>query len=175
MDTKNQIVSAAEAVFDRHGFTATGMDQLTQAAGVSSRTLYKHVGSKTALISAVLDERDRRFFQRMAVNSVDALFAALAEWQRDEGCRGCLFLRAYGETGGDTQAIAQAVSAHKSNFFETIRAIVATDTGRDADRALVEQILVLFEGATAAAVYQGTAVVASARQAAAVLIEQARS
>ena len=56
MDTKTQIVVSAEREFDCNGFAATGMDRLTQAAEVSSRTLYKHVGSKTALIVAVVWE-----------------------------------------------------------------------------------------------------------------------
>ena len=58
MDTKNKLISAAGSLFSRHGFNATGMDRLTQAAGMSSRTLYKHAGSKTALIVRVLEEED---------------------------------------------------------------------------------------------------------------------
>lgn len=92
MDTKTKLISAAEQLFDRHGFTATGMDKLTKAASMSSRTLYKHAGSKTSLITNVLNERHRRFHQLMDVDSVDALFDALEEWIRIESARGCLFL-----------------------------------------------------------------------------------
>ena len=67
MDTKTKLISAAEQLFDRHGFTATGMDKLTKAAGMSSRTLYKHAGSKTALITDVLKERHRRFLPLIEV------------------------------------------------------------------------------------------------------------
>ncbi|WP_108663073.1 TetR/AcrR family transcriptional regulator [Acuticoccus kandeliae] len=173
MDIRTKLIAAAERVFDRHGFTATGMDRLTEAAGLSSRTLYKHAGSKTALIAAVLTERDRRFMQRLEVESVDALFAALEDWIAAEGARGCLFLRAAGETGGDTPEIAERVAAHKEAFRARIAAIVARETGRE-DAALAEQILVLFEGATAAASYRGAAAVKAARTAAAVLVAGAR-
>ncbi|MGO1762399.1 MAG: helix-turn-helix domain-containing protein [Halomonas sp.] len=44
-------MSTAEHLFDWHGFTATGMNRLTHSAGISSRTLYKHAGSKTSLVS----------------------------------------------------------------------------------------------------------------------------
>lgn len=175
MDTKTKLISAAEQLFDRHGFTATGMDKLTKSASMSSRTLYKHAGSKTSLITDVLKERHRRFHQLMDVDSVDALFAALEEWIRVESARGCLFLRAYGETGGDTPEITEAVLAHKAKLYEKIQHIVALETGDKATPELAEQLLILYEGATAAAIYRGLEAITSARNAALSLIKQARS
>lgn len=175
MDTKTKLLSAAEPLFDRYGFTATGMDRLTQAAGMSSRTLYKHAGSKTALITEVLKERHRRFQQRIEVDSVEALFSALDEWVWAEGCRGCLFLRAHGETGGNTPEITETVLAHKAKLYEKIQEIVVIETGGKGTSELAEQILILFEGATAAAIYRGAEAITSARVAASVLIQQARS
>lgn len=174
MDKKTTLVSTAESLFDRHGFTATGMDRLTQAAGMSSRTLYKHAGSKNALMAAVLSNRDKRFARRLEVESIDALFKALEDWVRVEGSRGCLFLRALGETGGDTPEIVDAVLAHKARVAERIAELVECETGRD-DAVLVEQLIVLFEGATAAAVYRGEQAVAAARQAAATLMARSPS
>ena len=54
MDTTSKLTDAAERLFDR----------LTKAARMSSRTLYKHVGSKTGLMARVLTECDRRFMAR---------------------------------------------------------------------------------------------------------------
>ncbi|SEB05078.1 TetR/AcrR family transcriptional regulator [Rubrimonas cliftonensis] len=175
MDQKAKLVAAAERLFDRHGFTATGMDRVTVLASMSSRTLYKLAGGKTALIAATLAERNRRFMQLLEVRSVDALFAALEDWVRVEGARGCLFLRAQGETGGDAPEISAAVMADKAAFRNRVAAIVAMETGGAGEAALTEQIVVLFEGATAAAVYRGPDAVAAARSAASVLVEAARS
>ncbi|MDP0501937.1 MAG: TetR/AcrR family transcriptional regulator [Verrucomicrobiota bacterium JB022] len=175
MDTHDKIVSAAEQLFYRHGFVATGVDRLTQAAGMSSRTLYKHAGSKTALITAVLAERDRRFLSAVKINSVSALFQALEDWVRVEGSRGCLFLRAYGETGGDIPEIAAAVTAHKAHLHEKIQEILAVELGGADNSELADQILILFEGATAAAVYRGVAAVKTGCRMAEALVEQARS
>ncbi len=175
MDTKTKLISAAEQLFDRHGFTATGMDKLTKAAGMSSRTLYKHAGSKTALITDVLKERHRRFLPLIEVDNVDALFDALEEWIRSESARGCLFLRAYGETGGDTPAITEAVLAHKARLYEKIQDIVAIETDGQEMSELAEQVLILYEGATAAAIYRGPEAIASAHKAASALLKQARS
>ena len=170
MDKTNALILAAERLFDQNGYTATGMDRLTQAAGMSSRTLYKHAGSKAALMGRVLAARDRRFMQSMDVASVDALFSALEDWIRKEGARGCFFLRSLAETGGDTPEIAAAVSAHKAAFVERVHQVVVADLGHD-DPALAEQILVLIEGATHAAVYRGVTAVSAARSAAAILMK----
>lgn len=174
MDTSMKLIAAAERLFDRYGFVATGMDRLTEAAGISSRTLYKHAGSKTQLMARVLSERDRRFMARLDVETVDALFRALNDWIRIEGTRGCLFLRSNAETGCDTPEIAEAVRAHKTAFRNQVARTVAVDLGRE-DPELAEQVLVLFEGATHAAIYRGEGAVHAARSAAVILTERARS
>lgn len=174
MDRTTKLIAAAERLFDRHGYVATGMDRLTRAAGMSSRTLYKHAGSKDALMARVLGARDRRFLRRLEVSRVDALFAALADWLRVEGARGCFFLRARAETGGDVPEIAEAVAAHKAAYRARIQAVVVAELGRE-DEALAEQVLVLLEGATHAAVYRGAGAVEAARAAAAVLVDRARA
>ena len=173
MDMTEKLVAAAERLFDRHGYMATGMDRLTDAAGMSSRTLYKHAGSKAQLMARVLTERDRRFMARLEVRSVEALFDALEDWLRVEGTRGCLFLRSRAETGGETPEIAKAVAAHKAAFHRRIEEVVTADLGRE-DPVLAEQILVLFEGATHAAIYRGAKAASAARAAAAILMDKAR-
>ena len=174
MDTRATILRAAERLFDRYGFIASGIDRVTKAADVSSRTLYKHVGSKTGLMCAVLGERDRRFRRRLDVRTVDALFDALEDWIRVEGARGCLFLRALGETGRSEPDINRAVDGQKTHLRERIGRIVELELG-EHDDDLTEQILVLFEGATATAVYRGPEAVASARDAACTLLSARRA
>lgn len=92
---------------------------------------------------------------------------------RVEGTRGCLFLRSRTETGGDTPEIAAAVAAHKDALHQRISKVVALDLGHE-DPLLAEQVLLLFEGATHAAIYRSADVVSAARSAVAVLIERAR-
>ncbi|GAA1853687.1 TetR/AcrR family transcriptional regulator [Brevibacterium marinum] len=176
--SRDQIVSSAEHVFDHRGFAASGMDDLTAAAGVSTRTLYKHVGSKTGLVVSVLEARTSRFFAHFQAASVDELFAGLEEWVAKEGSRGCLFLRAHGEAGESTPEIAEAVAGYRAQLRSMIARLIGQDLGDDGtvreDDAIVHQILVLFEGATSAASYLGAAAVTSAREAAASLMNDAR-
>lgn len=166
-----QIAASAESVFDNNGFAASGMDALTLAAGVSTRTLYKHIGSKSDLITAVLRARSARFFERLEVDDVDGLFTGLENWVRSEGARGCLFLRAAGELGDDHPAARQAIDDYHSRLRDLIRTLVDRQRGC-RDDTLTEQILVLFEGATAAASYRGTPAIAAARAAAAALLQR---
>jgi AcrR family transcriptional regulator len=173
MTLKEKIVSSAEHTFDLHGFTATGMDRLTEAAEVSTRTLYKQVGSKNALIVAVLGEREARFFDQFDVHSVHALFGELENWTRAVGAKGCLFLRAQGETGGAVPEISSSVARYRQKLWELIRRVAANDAGAGACDILAEQLLVLFEGAISAASYRGVEAIRSARAAAAVLVDQA--
>ncbi|MEU3325795.1 MULTISPECIES: TetR/AcrR family transcriptional regulator [Streptomyces] len=171
--TRAEIVSSAEQVFDRHGFAGTGMDRLCEAASVSTRTLYKHVGSKTGLMAAVLESRMSRFFERFDVHGVEELFDALETWIAAEGARGCLFLRAQGETGGLTPEVSAVVDEYHRRLLELAHRVIVEETGRP-DEGLAEQLLVLFEGATSAAPYLGTGAVSSARNAAVALTRQAR-
>lgn len=168
MNIEQQIVSAAERTFDRHGFTASGMDRLTAAANVSSRTLYKHLGNKNRLMAAALAHRRERFFRAFDVDSVDALFGRLADWSEAEGARGCLFLRALGDTGAAVDEIASEVEIYRENLRELITDLVEKDAG-PSDAA--DAVLVLFEGAVAVASYRGPDAVEAARSAAAALLK----
>lgn len=170
MDTRQALVAAAERQFHEHGFRATGMDALARAAGMSSRTLYKHAGSKAALIVTVLDARDQRFFATIERCEVAALFDAHLRWIAREGAHGCLFLRALGETGGAHPEIAAAVRRHKDRMRAWVEAAVVAAIGRP-DPVLAGRIVLLFEGAVAASAYQGVAAIGAAAAAARHLVD----
>ncbi|NNC23867.1 TetR/AcrR family transcriptional regulator [Salinisphaera sp. USBA-960] len=162
MDIDAQLLATAERLFDRDGFNATGMGRVIQETGLSSRTVYKHATSKSALMAMVLSERQRRFFEHLDARSTDALFASLTIWVEQEGARGCLFFRAHAETGGNTPVIERAVTAYHSYLHARIAELVALETGATHDD-LTDQMLALFEGATTAATYRGIAVIEAAR------------
>lgn len=175
MTIKTDIILSAEHLFDHHGFTATGVDKLVEAAGVSSRTFYKHVGSKNALVAAVLDARGKRFFEVTSVESVDGLFGALADWTEANGARGCLFFRADRETGGAVPEVSEAVAAYREGLQRLIGSLVAREGVHGGSDSLAEQLLVLVEGATSAASYRGPSAIHTARAIAALLVKNART
>ncbi|MEQ8966269.1 MAG: TetR/AcrR family transcriptional regulator [Azospirillaceae bacterium] len=165
----DSIIRAVEPVLDAEGVSATGMDRLTRAAGVSTRTLYKHAGSRARLVAGVLDARGARFLEGMPRDSVAGLFTGLERWTAAEGARGCFFLRCLGEAAPADPALAERIRAHKAAVADRIAECVTADLGRP-DALLTEQVLVLFEGATHAAVYRGEAAIAAARHAAVALV-----
>ena len=161
MDIDTRLIAAAERLFDRDGFNATGMGRVVQETGLSSRTVYKHAASKKSLIAMVLSERQRRFFEHVDFASTDALFASMTAWVEQEGARGCLFFRARAETGGSAPEIETAVAAYQRQLYAGVAELVARESGV-VDSELTDQILALFEGATVAATYRGTAVIEAA-------------
>lgn len=170
---RDRIIAAAEPVFDRHGFAGTGVDRLTAAASVSSRTLYKHLGSKTGVIVAVLGARCGRFERVFDVNSIEQLFDSLGSWFETEGSRGCLFLRAMGEGGEFVPEVAETVQRYRETLHGTVARVIEHETG-GADELLIEQLLVLIEGAAAAASYRGERAVRAARALAVELVSSHR-
>lgn len=172
MDIDTRLLETAERLFDHEGFNATGMGRLVRESGLSSRTVYKHATGKNALMAKVLAERQRRFFAQLETQNTRALFASLQRWTERKGARGCLFFRVRAETGGQTPEIEAVVGAYHERLHALLMDLVARETGA-ADEVLADQILALFEGATAAATYRGTAVIEAAAVCAARLIEGA--
>lgn len=177
-DLTTRIVDAADALFYARGYSAVGMDAVRDAAGVSLRRLYQEFASKEALVLAVLVRRRERWSSeldaRLATTTPGrgrllALYDYLADWFGDDGFRGCGFINAFGELGGTSPAIAQAVREHKGAFQQRVAAL-AEEAG--ATPALAPQLALLAEGAQTTAAIAGTAEAAGhARAAASILID----
>lgn len=160
----SQIIRAAEALLGAQGISQSGMDRIAAAAKVSTRTLYKHVGSRDALFRAVLSARHQRFFGQMRATSIAALFDELEAWIAAEGAHGCLFLQLEREVGAP---VAAEVDAYRQALRARLAELAAQEVPPAAVPSVTQRLLVLFEGATASATYCGTAAVAAAREMAA--------
>ena len=67
-DRRRAILDAATELFDAQGFAGTTTDQLAARAGITKRTLYRHMGSK----EQILFEIHERFLDRTIMNAVTA-------------------------------------------------------------------------------------------------------
>jgi AcrR family transcriptional regulator len=56
--TREQIVGAARLLFARDGFAKTTVEAIAREAGVSAQTVYASVGSKRAIVLALLDRME---------------------------------------------------------------------------------------------------------------------
>lgn len=180
VDPREQVVRAADQLFNAHGVHAVGMDKVRDAAGVSLKKIYSMFPSKEALILAVLDDRTRQWNSGIAAcaeglssprERLLAVFDFLLEWFGTDEFRGCAFINAYGELGAEMPSVAAAVRAQKADFQRYVAGLVAELGGPDG---LGAQLSILAEGAQTTAAIAGSVRAADdARAAAEVLIDQA--
>ena len=64
--TRGAIVDAATTAFQFHGYSGTTMGAVAALAGVSPRTLYRHYGSKSALLVATIAVGAADFLEQLA-------------------------------------------------------------------------------------------------------------
>jgi AcrR family transcriptional regulator len=148
---ETRILDAAEQLFYARGIQAVGMDELRAAAGVSLKRLYQSFSSKEALVTAYLDRRDERWMSSLRTfvgdGGVIEVFAWLVQWFSSEDFRGCAFLNAFGELGGQ---VAAPVLRHKERLYAYLRELAVREGAPDPDLR-AEQLLILVDGATVTA------------------------
>ncbi len=156
MSTAKAILKAADFLFGRDGYAATGVLALAEEAGVTKRTLYKHFGSKDGLFLAWLQLRDQNSFalvfeaaEAIADTPKDRIlqvFGNLGLLAGQETYFGCPFSRAILDFSGATDHDAQqAALHHKGKIAEWFEAQL-TACGKPASAETVETLLVLYEG-----------------------------
>jgi len=83
-ERREQILGAATRAFARAGFSATGLDDVAEEAGITRVLLYRHFESKQDMYRAVLDRACNRLVEKVGAddydeNSIPALLAAASE------------------------------------------------------------------------------------------------
>lgn len=61
-DTKSLVIEASDVQFRENGYAATSINAIAQAAGVSTKTLYRLFPTKAELFSSIVSDRINRFF-----------------------------------------------------------------------------------------------------------------
>ena len=73
--TREQIVEAARLLFARDGYAKTTVEAIAREAGVSAQTVYASVGSKRAIVGALIDrmevEGGNEELRRMLISTED--------------------------------------------------------------------------------------------------------
>lgn len=164
--TRERILRAAEGLFHRHGYHATGLDRIIAEAGVTKGNFYYHFKSKEALAIASIE----RHFDQMGVAiaqrggagssplstlfSILDYFAELIVAQNQAGgVVGCYFGNFGLEMGGENLAVRkrlQAVFTSIRERFEDLlqRALDSGELPADHDPEQIAAIIIsLLEGA----------------------------
>jgi AcrR family transcriptional regulator len=173
-----RILDVASRLFYEKGIKAVGVDAIITEADVARMSFYRHFRSKEGLVLATIARRDeaiREWFEtrvrRIAPNPKDrplAVFDALALRFASEHYRGCAFINTMAEMSDRASAAHRAAAAHKARFQELLAQLLR-EAGLGEEHA--SDLLLLFDGAVAAAVREGSAAPAlRARRMAAVLL-----
>lgn len=155
-EARRRLLSAADELFYAHGINATGVEKVIEAADVARMTFYKHFGGKDGLIAAYLEGRDLRWRMTLedAITAAGddpyarllAVFEALKLWSTEPRYRGCSFANAAAELADPDHPARQVVAAHKQ-AMRTRLTELAHQADLDNPDLVVDQILMLFEGA----------------------------
>jgi AcrR family transcriptional regulator len=154
---RDHLIDAALELFCRHGFHATGIDQILAEAGVAKMTLYKHFKSKDELILAALrrrDEKDRNWFMRAVERRAKspkqrllAVFDAIDDWLTEKDFTGCVYIGAAHEFADPKNPIHAAAAEHKLLVLDYVRGLAKAAGAADPDD-LAYKLILLVEGAT---------------------------
>jgi AcrR family transcriptional regulator len=157
--TRQHIVDTAGQAFYTEGYQAIGVDALAERTGVSKMTLYRHFPSKDELIVAVIDQfnanASAHYQMLMAPHATPrAKLLAVFEWIADRAhapaCAGCAFQNSVAEFPDHDAPVHKAALANKitthAAYLEQAQALGAADP-----RQLADQLLLLTDGAWAAA------------------------
>lgn len=179
--TRERLLEAGADLFYQRGFQAVGLDQILDVVGITKTAFYKHFESKDALIVAVLEYRDKRDIEDMITfmkvrgdgdprRQILLLFDHLAEWFKQPGFRGCLFMNAATEFPSPHDPIHIAADAHGAHIAQEVARLVVA-TGHPRPEALTSQIMLMVAGAIASRHAGGQADAAeTAKQAVSVLL-----
>jgi AcrR family transcriptional regulator len=154
-ETDARIADQAAELFHQRGITATGVEAMSRAAGISKRTLYERFGSKAGLVAAAFDVRDLPVFESYtkAAERADTprdqlkqLFAELEACIRSPDFRGCPFTSAASELADPDHPAHPVIRRHKERLrrwmLTRARAAGAADPAK-----LARQLMVVFDGA----------------------------
>lgn len=168
---REELVDTARRLFRRHGFHATGIDRVLEAAGVARMTLYNHFQSKEELIVAALELEDHEFRdwfsaevergEATAAQRLLRVFDVLKRWL--DGCRdseagftGCLFSKAVAEYSALNDPIHKVAQAHKRKIHLYLSEL-AKKAGLPKSDEITDAMLILIDGATSQAQITGNA------------------
>jgi AcrR family transcriptional regulator len=160
---RERILDVATQLFYQRGIQSVGVDAIISKADVARMSFYRHFKSKEGLVVACLMRRDaaiRAWFEaeveRLAPNPKArplAVFDALAKRFATEHYRGCGFINTMSEIPDRADAAHRSAAQHKHRFQDYLAGLLRAAGLAEAH---APDLMLLFDGATVAAVRTGT-------------------
>lgn len=153
--TRAAILDTATSVLYDRGLDGVGVAELCKVLGMSKETLYRHFGSKEALILEVLRHRSERVTRWLREEAeaagpeprdrLAAVFDALAQWHAEPDFRGCAMINAATQHHGGPER--ELTARHLDRRLDLLAGIVREGGAPDPE-GLARQLLVLVSGCT---------------------------
>lgn len=164
MNTSDAITQSALRLFHRQGYHASGVEQLSQVAGVTKKTLYRHFPSKEHLVEAALRLRDTEFMTNLrdVVEAVSeplrpmAYIDFLAAWVQESDFHGCAFINAAAEYSGHDDQPHSLARLHKQQVLAYLEE-VCTRAKYKQPALAARQLFLIGEGLIVACQVNGPA------------------
>jgi AcrR family transcriptional regulator len=181
---RQRILDAAYDLFSQQGIRAVGIDAIIERSGVARMTLYRHFGSKDALVLAFLEDREERWtkewlqaeVQRRASDPGErllAIFDVFDEWFALDDFEGCSFINVLLEVGDRASELHRA-SADQLTRIRAFVAQLAAEAGIADSEALAHKWHILMKGSIVAAGEGDHDAARRAREVAALVLADAR-
>jgi AcrR family transcriptional regulator len=184
-DARQRILDAAYDLFSRHGIRAVGVDAIIERSGVARMTLYRHFGSKDALVLAFLERREERWTKEWLQSEVErrasdpaqrllVIFDVFDEWFQRGDFEGCSFINVLLEID-DPRSELHRASADQLARIRAFVARLATEAGVADAEGLAHKWHILMKGSIVAAGEGDRGAARRAREIAALVLRDARS
>jgi AcrR family transcriptional regulator len=153
-----RVLDAASELFYERGIHAVGVDTISDAAGVSKKTLYDRFGSKDALVVSYLQHRDARWRAHLAAAleavpvpgpaRVLTVFDAAISWSDDNSPKGCSAINARAEVSeaDGARSVFPEVTRQKVWLLDLFAELSREARISDPD-ATAQSLMLLYEGA----------------------------
>lgn len=144
-DIPRRLADAGYALFAQHGYNATGIQQITDAAGVPKGSFYNHFESKEAFAALIIQNYAVWMDKRWQTNLADApsaplealrhLFQRFIAHHEQAACPGCLVGNFAGEVSESSALCRQAMAEVMAQWRERLAGLIAQAQAAGSVRA----------------------------------------
>ena len=170
---RDRILGVASDLFYREGVHAVGVDLVVKESGIAKTSLYRHFGSKDALVAAFLEREDADFWRQWEAiadrhrddpeGELEAYLGWMAERLQRPGYRGCPQLNVAAELPDPFHPARRIAAAHKDKMRRHLSQLAKRMGLRSPDE-VGAQLALAFDGAFISAPFgQGELLAATLR------------
>jgi AcrR family transcriptional regulator len=167
---EDRLVATASELFYREGVRAVGIQRVIEEAGIAKASLYAHFASKDELVAACIDQRISAWRAHVETHLLGstldargkllALFDLQVEWIRNPEFRGCPLQSVSAEIAAPDHPAKRILTGHRQWLRDLVTTLV-TEAGLQPVADVVGALIVLYDGASASALVDGSAAMAN--------------